>query len=68
MPDNHVKVLTALGMHSNKLKLSGRLTVEFELPDMKNPLCSDTYHSHIRVTKANSQFQGEIACNNIVME
>ena len=48
MPDNYVKVLTALGMHSNKLKLSGRLTVEFELPDMKNPLCSDTYHSHKR--------------------
>ena len=40
MPDNYVKVLTALGMHSNKLKLSGRLTVEFELPEMKNPLCS----------------------------
>ena len=39
MPDNYVKVLTALGMHSNKLKLSGRLTVEFELPEMKNPLC-----------------------------
>jgi len=38
MPDNYVKVLTALGMHSNKLKLSGRLTVEFELPEMKNPL------------------------------
>ena len=40
MPDNYVKVLTALGMHSNKLKLSGRLTVEFELPEMKNPLCT----------------------------
>ena len=39
MPDNYVKVLTALGMQSNKLKLSGRLTVEFELPEMKNPLC-----------------------------
>ena len=32
MPDNYVKVLTALGMHSNKLKLSGRLTVQVELP------------------------------------
>ena len=34
MPDNYVKVLTALGMHSNKLKLSGRLTVEVELPEL----------------------------------
>ena len=39
MPDNYFKVLTALGMHSNKLKLSGRLTVESKLPEMKNPLC-----------------------------
>ena len=53
MPDNHVKVLTVLGMHSNKLNLSGKLSVEFELPDMKNPLCSDTASQpHIRVTKA----------------
>ena len=41
MPDNYVKVLTALGMHNNKLKLSGRLTVEVELRDMKNPLCTE---------------------------
>ena len=34
MPDNYVKVLTALGMHSNKLKLPGRLTVEVELPEL----------------------------------
>ena len=39
MPDNYVKVLTALGMHSDKLKLSGRLTVEVELPELNNPLC-----------------------------
>ena len=71
MPNNHVKVLTVLGMHSNKLKLSGRLTVEFELPDMKNPLCSDTLsqpQKRVRVKKAKSQSQGEIAWNNIVME
>ena len=38
MPDNYVKVLTALGIHSIKLKLSGRMTVEVELPKLKNPL------------------------------
>ena len=40
MPDNYVKVLTALCMHGNKLELSGRLTVEFELREVKNPLCN----------------------------
>jgi hypothetical protein len=39
MPDNYVKVLTALCMHGNKLELSGSLTVEFELREVKNPLC-----------------------------
>ena len=40
MPDNYVKVLTALCMHGNKLELSGSLTVEFELREVKNPRCS----------------------------
>ena len=41
MPDNYVKVLTALCMHGNKLELSGSLTVEFELREVKNPLWID---------------------------
>ena len=70
MPDIHVKVLTALGMHSKKLKLSERLTVEFELPDMKNPLCSDTLsqpQKGVRVKRPNPNLKGRLSGSSIVM-
>ena len=70
MLDSHVRVLKALGMHGIKLELSGGLTVEFELPDMKDPLCSDALSQPlkgVRVKRPNPNLKGRLIGNNIVM-